>query len=246
MTKKIAFLILLVLFFPLNQLCSFGNNDATEIKNKTAEHPVSVYINNISTLSSEALRYALTGYATLLNEGKILKRDIITIVDFSKPSTEERLFVINLRTREVLMKSLCAHGRNSGENWAKKFSNTVESYKSSLGFYIASETYSGAHGYSLRLDGQEKGINDNARERGVVMHAATYVSKAFINATGRLGRSEGCPALPTDQYEKIINLIKGGTCLFIYHPDVYYTAHSSILKTLNEDCIAEMLNSTQQ
>ena len=257
-------MIWLVIFFPLNNLTSFGgdvNNNAT--KNLKAEVPTSAlfdieapledpllaqnnniedYLHSFQGVSEDAVKYALAGYASLLEQGKILKKDIITIVDFSKPSTEERLFVINLKNKTVMIKSLCAHGKNSGDNWADKFSNQAESNQSSLGFYLTSETYEGAHGYSLKLDGQENGINDNARDRGVVMHGAEYVSKAFINAKGRLGRSQGCPALPLDKYEKVITMIKGGSCLFIYHPDKYYASHSQLLKQYSESCLADVVS----
>lgn len=247
MQIKTIFLIASVIFFPLNNLPSYANDkpgngvfDLVDIANE--EQPVREYLDCFSVVSEEVMKYALSGYAELNNEGKIGKKDIITIVDFSKPSTEERMFVINLKSKQVIARSLCAHGRNSGEIWAQNFSNIAESYESSLGFFIASETYNGKHGYSLKLDGQESGINDNARNRGVVVHGADYVSKQFIASTGRLGRSQGCPALPMDKYEKIISLIKGGSCLFIYHPDKAYKAHSPILKYYNESCLAEVVS----
>ena len=248
MKKRTIFLIALVIFFPLNSLPTFASDAAN---NTIANLPVSFdqtvnpgesvvkeYVDCFSVVSEDAMKYALSGYAELNNEGKISKKDIITIVDFSKPSTEERMFVINLKTKQVIAKSLCAHGRNSGENWAETFSNNSESYQSSLGFFIASETYDGKHGYSLKLDGQETGFNDKARDRGVVIHGADYVSKQFIASTGR---SQGCPALPLEKYEKIISLIKGGSCLFIYHPNKYYRTHSPILKHYNESCLAEVV-----
>lgn len=257
MKKRTIFLIALVIFFPLNNLPSLASDGSGniianvssslfDISSNADEKDNSVileYLDCFSMISEDAMKQALSGYAELNNMGKILKKDIITVIDFSKPSTAERLFVINLKTKKIIEKSLCAHGKNSGENFASKFSNTAESNESSLGFYIASETYNGKHGYSLKLDGQEAGFNDKARERGVVMHAADYVSKAFIQATGRLGRSQGCPAVPTDQYEKIISLIKGGSCLFIYHPDKYYSSHSPILKHYSESCLAEVVSS---
>jgi len=251
MKKRTIFLIALVIFFPLNNLPSYAS-DATpsvitpylfDIDNNCTEteNPVKNYLDCFSVVCDDAIKYALSGYAALNEAGKITKKDIITIVDFSKPSSEERLFVINLKTKKVIAKSLCAHGRNSGEIWAEKFSNNSESYQSSLGFYIASETYDGKHGYSLKLDGEENGINDKARDRGVVVHGADYVSKDFIASTGRLGRSQGCPALPMEKYEKIISLIKGGSCLFIYHPNKYYKTHSPILKHYNESCLADVV-----
>lgn len=258
MKKRTIFLIALVIFFPLNNLPSYATGTSSEdavagisspylftpdnVEGNASGNSVSHFLDGFSSISADAMKYALTGYAALNEAGKILQKDIITIVDFSKPSTQERLFVINLRTKSVIAKSLCAHGRNSGEIFAEKFSNNAESYQSSLGFYIANETYDGKHGYSLRLDGEEAGINDNARDRGVVVHGADYVSKSFINNTGRLGRSQGCPALPMDMYQKIISLIKGGSCFFIYHPNNYYRTHSLILKHYNESCLAEVVS----
>ena len=251
MKKRTVFLIVLVIFFPLNNLPSYASDKSSvvistcleDIDNicTTTEDPIKNYLDCFSVVSDDAMKYALSGYAALNEAGKINKQDIITIVDFSKPSTEERLFVINLKTKKVIAKSLCAHGRNSGEIWAEKFSNSSESYQSSLGFYIASETYDGKNGFSLKLDGQEVGINDNARDRGVVIHAADYVSKDFIANNGKLGRSQGCPALPIEKNEKIISLIKGGTCLFIYHPNKFYRTHSPILKHYNESCLADVV-----
>lgn len=251
-------MVVSVLFFPLNNLTSFANDitSATAIVNPASflvdteayptiheENSIEAYVNAFPMISSTVMKYALTGYAALNEQGKISNKDIITIVDFSKPSTTERMFVINLKTQKIIAKSLVAHGRNSGELWAEKFSNNAESYQSSLGFYIAAETYEGKHGYSLKLDGQEVGFNDNARARGVVIHGADYVSKQFIASTGRLGRSQGCPALPMDQYEHIIRLIKDGSCLFIYHPDKKYIAQSPLLKQYNESCLAEVVSS---
>ena len=117
-----------------------------------------------------------------------------------------------------MFNSLVAHGRNTGEEFANSFSNAAQSFKSSLGFYLTGEIYTGKHGMSLRLDGLEKGVNDNARSRGVVMHAADYVSNSFIKNNKRLGRSEGCPAIPGELSKEIINMIKDKSCLFIYHP----------------------------
>jgi hypothetical protein len=127
------------------------------------------------------------------------------------------------------MKSLVAHGKNSGVNYAESYSNQRYSNKSSLGFYVTGETYTGKHGYSLRLKGLESGINDNAYKRAIVIHPAKYVSREFINKFGRLGRSYGCPAIPLENHGEIINMIKGKTCLFIYYPDSFYLSTSSYL-----------------
>jgi hypothetical protein len=158
------------------------------------------------------------------------KKNIISIIDFSKPSTEKRFLVIDLGDKRLLYKCFVAHGKNSGENYAKSFSNESGSLKSSLGFFLTAETYSGDHGYSLRLDGLEKGINDNARAREIVVHGAEYVSEEFIQKYGRLGRSWGCLALPVEISKEIIDKISGGSCLFIYADDNYYKENSTFLK----------------
>lgn len=244
-------LVWLVVLFPLNNFSSFGSDgvsatrmavpQAFDLEPETGDM-LGDFVGAFDQISPEALKYALSGYAYLNEQNKLGKKDIITIVDFSKPSTQERLYVVNLRTKQVLAKSLVAHGRNSGELYANKFSNVAESYQSSLGFFVASETYDGKHGYSLKLDGMEPGFNNQARERGVVVHGADYVSYDFIQATGRLGRSQGCPALPMSKYKQIISLIQGGTCFFIYHPAKYYLANSPILQHYQENNLAEVLS----
>ena len=144
---------------------------------------------------------AILGYRKIDN---IRKKGILTIIDFSKPSTEKRFYVIDLENKRLIYRCLVAHGKNSGDIYAKDFSNKMESLKSSLGFYMTGETYMGDHGYSLRLVGLEKGINDNARVREIVIHGAEYVSEDFIRKYGRPGRSWGCPALPPELSKEII------------------------------------------
>lgn len=161
-----------------------------------------------------------------LDEMEYGNEDIVTIIDFSKPSTEKRLFILDLRNQQVLYQTFVAHGKNTGANMATKFSNNKGSNQSSLGLYRTGESYQGKHGYSLRLDGLEKGFNDNARIRAVVMHSASYVSESFIKRHGRLGRSWGCPAVPVEISEEIIDLIKGGSCLYIYANDSNYIENS--------------------
>jgi len=152
--------------------------------------------------------------------------NLVSIIDFSKPSTEKRLFVIDLKNQKLLHHTLVAHGKNSGLNEAKKFSNTNRSLQTSLGIYSTAEPYMGKHGFSLRLDGLERGFNDNARKRAIVIHGAEYVSTDFIEDHGRLGRSWGCPAIPPELTTDIINLIKGGSCLYIYADDENYLSKS--------------------
>lgn len=173
--------------------------------------------NNLSLPKLESFTKALEGFNDLKSKGKI-KRDILTLIDFSLSSNTKRLWIIDMSTNTVLYNSLVAHGRNTGDEFAKSFSNKPESYKSSLGFYATGEVYQGKHGLSLKLDGLEKGVNDKARERAVVMHGADYVAESFIKQNKRLGRSLGCPAIPVGMTKEIINTIKDKSCLFIYHP----------------------------
>ncbi|MCU0351276.1 MAG: murein L,D-transpeptidase catalytic domain family protein [Flavobacterium sp.] len=176
----------------------------------------------------EAFSKAFEGFEQLKNQG-IITNNILTIIDFSLPSTQDRLWVIDMNTQTVLFQSLVAHGKNSGDNFATHFSNVSESFQSSLGFYTTAEVYQGKHGFSLRLDGVEKGINDNARNRAIVLHGADYVSKKFITQHGRLGRSQGCPAVPYEIHEKLIETIKNKSCLFIYHPSRNYVVKSKLV-----------------
>ena len=163
-----------------------------------------------------------------LDEMEYSNEEIVTIIDFSKPSTEKRLFIFDLIEQEILYHTFVAHGKNTGLNMATKFSNNKGSNQSSLGLFRTGESYQGNHGYSLRLDGLEKGFNDNARSRAVVMHSAGYVSDDFIERHGRLGRSWGCPAVPVEFSREIIDLIKGGSCLYIYANDKHYLENSSL------------------
>lgn len=157
-------------------------------------------------------------------------KDILVVIDFSKPSTAERMCVIDLGREKVLYRTHVAHGRNSGGNYATSFSNKPGSYQSSLGFYVTEGTYTGRNGYSLVLHGLEKGINDKAKERAIVMHGASYCDASFIPSAGRLGRSHGCPALPTAVSKEIIDTIKGGALLFIYADDASYRKQSLIIE----------------
>jgi hypothetical protein len=161
----------------------------------------------------------VTGFAHLKSDGVYGDKNIISLIDFRIPSSDERMWIIDLNEGKVLLKTLVAHGRNSGELMAKSFSNKPESYQSSIGFYKTLKPYQGKHGLSLRLEGLQKGLNDKAHERAIVLHGADYVSETFAQQTGRLGRSLGCPAVPVNQTQEIINLIKEDNCLFIYFPN---------------------------
>ncbi len=180
-------------------------------------------------LSRQAFEYALTGYSNLLNSGKIIKNNLLSILDFSLPSGKKRLFVIDITTGDLVYNTYAAHGRGSGTAMATQFSNKPNSFKSSLGFYITGETYNGKHGESLRLNGTEKGINDNALARGIVIHSASYADEEIVERQGFIGRSLGCPALPQNISKEVISTIKNGSCLFLYSPDKFYTTHSRLL-----------------
>lgn len=180
---------------------------------------VDVLFNKLSSigLSKTAFSLAYSGYEQLLKKGTISKSNIITIIDFTKSSSQKRLFILNVETGKLLLSSLVAHGKNSGLEFATSFSNENESNKSSLGFYTTANAYIGEHGYSLKLNGCEKGINDAAYQRAIVLHGANYVSNDIVTAQGFLGRSFGCPAVPENLSKKIIDIIKNGSCLFVYH-----------------------------
>jgi hypothetical protein len=182
-------------------------------------------------LSEEAFSSAMKGFEKLTNEGRLVKSNLITIVDFTKPSTQKRMFVLDVENVKILYKTYVAHGQRSGREFANQFSNIPESYQSSLGFYETSTTYNGKNGYSLKLKGLENGINNKAEERAVVIHGAPYVSESFINAHGYLGRSWGCPALPEHLNKPIIDKIKNGTCLFIYSKNNAYLNNSKLLNS---------------
>jgi len=193
---------------------------------------VSVYDSlklNLGGLNRKAVEMAQKGFDKLKEQGVILNDSIISIIDFSLPSTEKRLYVVDLKNYEVLYNTYVAHGRNSGTVMANSFSNSPSSYKSSPGFYKTLGTYNGKHGYSLKLDGLEKGINDNAYARAIVVHGADYVNPSYIPRQGYIGRSQGCPAVSPKEATPIINTIKDGTCLFIYSPGTSYQNRSSLL-----------------
>lgn len=176
-------------------------------------------------LDYKVFEQAFAGYRKI----DCVKKDILTLIDFTKPSTEERLFVLDMNRKQILFSSLVSHGKNSGGKYATSFSNENGSHKSSLGFYTTENTYQGRNGYSLVLNGLEKGINDRAKERAIVIHGAAYSNPSVAASSGRLGRSFGCPALPQALNKPIINTIKNGTLLFIYADDPAYLSQSPIL-----------------
>lgn len=177
-------------------------------------------------LSRKAFDCAVEGYERAGGDG----RGVLTVIDFSKPSTAERLFVIDIERVRLLCASHVSHGKGSGGLYARAFSNREGSHMSSLGFYRTRGTYRGNNGYSLRLDGLERGINDNAMRRAIVVHGADYCDPALAAQGVRLGRSFGCPAVPRSEARRIIDLIKDGTLLFIYADDADYLRRSKMLE----------------
>lgn len=180
-------------------------------------------------ISEEVFSLALKGFSKLQASNRLSKDSILAIVDFSKSSREKRLYIIDLKTQALKFQSLVSHGRNSGEEFATDFSNQPNSHKSSLGFYITKSTYTGNNGYSLRLQGVEKGYNDLAEKRAIVIHGAPYAENPDATRNTYLGRSFGCPAVPMSIHKAIIQTIKEGNCLFIYYPDKCYLNHSAML-----------------
>lgn len=223
-------LVLLLLFIPLSHVSVDTTTDsAPDISTPVSELAVGEQLFEEMELGGIvnfiAFRQAVAGYNRIKEKGK----PILTLIDFSKPSTEKRLFVFDMEKKKLLYSSVVSHGRNSGENYATSFSNQNGSYKSSLGFYLTENTYQGGNGYSLILNGLEKGINDKAKERAIVVHGASYANPAVAASSGRLGRSLGCPALPTKLAKPIINTIKDGSVMFIYANNTSYLAQSNIL-----------------
>lgn len=229
MFQKIV-LFCLLLFFPFNRISTRDKEDnfvlsSLPVSELAAGEQFYEEMGLEGTVNFIAFRQAVAGYNRIQDK----KRPILTLIDFSKPSTENRLFVFDMEKKKLLYSSVVSHGRNSGENYATSFSNQSGSYKSSLGFYLTENTYQGKNGYSLILNGLEKGINDKAKERAIVVHGATYANPT-VATSGRLGRSFGCPALPQTLTKPIINTIKDGSVMFIYANNANYLAQSNFLK----------------
>ncbi|MDB5252212.1 MAG: murein L,D-transpeptidase catalytic domain family protein [Flaviaesturariibacter sp.] len=214
------------------------NDSAASIDNTASSNSAEAVANSLYTtlnlksigLSFDALKYALKGYRQLVDNGTLSNDEVLTVIDFSQPSSKKRMYILDVKNNKVLLNTYVAHGKNTGLQYAEHFSNRPESLQSSLGFYVTKSTYSGKHGTSLRLEGLEKGWNDRAEERAVVVHGAEYIGSSRADAA-YMGRSWGCPAVPQSQVGTVINLIKGGTCLFIYHPSADYLQESQLLNS---------------
>jgi hypothetical protein len=228
---------LLIIVFVVGNSFSYGNpNGSDSLKNQADTQPLFNRIHwSENKPDSRIFDLAIQGYEALQDSLGIFKKPLLTIIDFSRPSNVERLWVIDLDTHEVLFNTLVAHGRNSGEITPTRFSNKHNSFQSSLGFYVTGYTYYGKHGRSLTLNGLEPGINDHAERRAIVVHGAEYVSEGFIKHAGRLGRSQGCPAVSMKVYEPLIKVIQNQSCLFIYAPDEGYMEQTQLIKSKDKN-----------
>ena len=215
-------------------------NAQTSAENSGAETSIKSEVTNKDVFDSlrlgrlglgrVAFDYAMIGFTRLKEKGLLANSGILSIIDFSLSSAKKRLFVLDVKNYKLLFVTYVAHGRNSGTSQALYFSNEAESFKSSIGFYLTGATYSGAHGFSMKLKGYEAGYNNNAEERDIVVHSADYVSEALIKQQGFIGRSLGCPALAPEIYKQVINKIKNQSCLFIYGASGNYIENSRMLK----------------
>lgn len=253
-TKKIFFFLVVMGLFVVNSR-AIGNNkrsnlamemlEVDSVYNQAKENfdlfTLSLYSKtNDSTLSYEAFQQGIMGYMNMFKRNEIKVERYLTIIDFSKPSNEERLFIFDVCEQELIYKSIVSHGQKSGGLYARKFSNDNNSHQSSLGFYVTTTTYQ-SHKYklALRLAGKEYS-NSHASRRGVVMHGADYATYEFLEKNGTLGRSYGCPAMPHENFNQVVDWIKNGSCMYIYYPSKSYQRYSKYLnkKDYLEDFIS--------
>ena len=195
----------------------------------TPASTISALLRQAPGLSENVLKLALEASGCAAERGLIRKRDLLTVIDYSIPSSEPRLFTFDLGAKKLLFRELVAHGKNSGGDHANHFSNEHGSLATSLGLFVTDDTYFGNNGYSLRLRGLEEGVNDHALDRAIVMHGASYVSREAVKVLGRLGRSWGCPAVRSEMAQTIIDKVRGGSAIFAYYPDKEWLSHSAFL-----------------
>ncbi|RYD75940.1 MAG: murein L,D-transpeptidase catalytic domain family protein [Sphingobacteriales bacterium] len=244
MIKKalFSFIVLAVVIFAVKLMWFSGsrNNSAgrqmadceTQKQEFFEKHLKEIYTQtglDTAGLNYDVYRKGMIGFYNLENDTQVNK-PVLSIVDFNKPSTDKRLYIFDVKERKLLFHSLVAHGRNTGENTAEDFSNLANSNKSSIGFYVTQNTYQGKHGLSLVINGMEKGWNDSAKARSIVVHGAEYVSDDYVENVGRCGRSQGCPAIPQAICSGVVCTISDRSVLFIYYPDQKYLSESIYLK----------------
>jgi hypothetical protein len=242
LSKKVLATIFFALLLVIPVKNNAGNNSIKSLatvlhstSNQTAASvTVKLYdalkLKNVG-LTKAAFDYAYKGYLYLQQKRILARSSLLTICDFSQSSRRKRFFVIDMNLQKVLINTYVAHGRKSGSEYARSFSNNPESHMSSLGFYKTESTYYGGNGLSLKIEGLERGFNDKADARNIVIHGSDYVGSNFIKNNPFNGRSFGCPAVPSSQVDNVINTIKNGSCLFIYHPTKKYLTHSKILNS---------------
>jgi L,D-transpeptidase catalytic domain len=233
--NPLVWCVWIALFLPVKGLKAGGPAKTTHSSAKAAAFAMEV--SNLYDqfdlqevgLTKKAFQYALKGYDYLLEHHWLNNPNILSICDLSQSSRNKRLYILDMNSKTVVVNTYVAHGRNSGGEFARTFSNNPSSHKTSLGFYVTEDTYYGSNGLSLKIRGMERGFNDRANGRNIVVHGSEYVGPDFLTMNQFCGRSYGCPAVPADESETIIDLIKEGTCLFIYHPTVKYLSRSKIL-----------------
>ena len=196
--------------------------------NPTVQKLVRTLSGEAPALEPQVLNKAVAAMKCAVNNG-MEPAGRLAVIDFSLPSSERRLWIFDLQEKQLLLEDFVAHGQNSGDNYANRFSNIVGSYQSSLGLFRTQESYFGRHGYSLRMDGLEPGVNDRARDRAIVIHAADYVDPSWIERQGRIGRSQGCPAVRPEVAEMVVDSLKNGQFMFSYYPDPEWLASSAYL-----------------
>lgn len=214
---------------------------STGCKSRPSETLISTLRQQAPALRAEVLRLALGGAGCAAEEGLVRRRDLLTVIDYSMPSTQPRLFVFDVAKKKLLYRELVAHGKNSGSNRTSFFSNKNGSLATSMGLFVTAGTYVGSNGYSLRLRGLDKGFNDKAWERAIVMHGAPYVNNVIAKSMGRIGRSWGCPAVRKEIARELIDTVKGGSPIFAYYPDKSFLARSRFIKFLTNEPSPERL-----
>lgn len=192
-------------------------------------NPQSLGMGPVTNLNPKVLNLAMRAYNCARKMGYNDPRRILTIIDYTLPSTEKRLWVIDLQTRKVIFNTLVAQGKYTGDLYARYFSDQPQSKESSIGLFVTEQPYVGHDGYALRINGLDKGFNDKAEERDIVVHGAWYVSESFARRMGRIGKSWGCLAVPKDMITPMINQIKDGTLVFSYYPNPQWLAQSKFL-----------------
>lgn len=235
----------IALFISLLNLTSFtlpkgGDEKENERLEEKKNNPISCvqyeseviqFMISDSLLNPQAVRWAYQSYLQLKQQGDLKNDEILTIIDFSQPSDQKRAYIYDLKNQRLIYQKRVAHGMKTGTDKAKYFSNRSGSHQSSFGAYVTSHTYHGKFDLALRLEGMEYS-NSQANARGIVVHAAQYATEKFLKSNGRLGRSFGCPAFPFKDFEEIVDLIKDGSCFYIYYPDPHYSKRSQLLQPL--------------